>query len=127
MPPKTEASGEIENDLRVGARLASRLDHRAPELNVGLRLGADLEADLETLPFERRGDGQHDIGQLRGRVHEQVGMHHEVEARQSIAPAQRVGVRTPIIDAVHAILYRGMPAARALHELLNRDPRPEND
>ncbi len=41
--------------------------------------------------------------------------------------AQRAGVRTPIIDAVHAILYRGMPAARALHELLNRDPRPEND
>jgi len=41
--------------------------------------------------------------------------------------AQRAGVRTPIIDAVHAILYRDMPAARALHELLNRDPRPEND
>lgn len=41
--------------------------------------------------------------------------------------AQRAGVRTPIIDAVHAILYRGMPAARALHELLNRDPRPEYD
>ena len=41
--------------------------------------------------------------------------------------AQRAGVRTPIIDAVHAILYRNMPAARALHELLNRDPRPEND
>lgn len=41
--------------------------------------------------------------------------------------ARRAGVRTPIIDAVHAILYRGMPAARALHELLNRDPRPETD
>jgi glycerol-3-phosphate dehydrogenase (NAD(P)+) len=41
--------------------------------------------------------------------------------------AQRAGVRAPIIDAVHAILYRGMPAARALQELLNRDPRPEND
>jgi glycerol-3-phosphate dehydrogenase (NAD(P)+) len=41
--------------------------------------------------------------------------------------AQRAGVRTPIIDAVHAILYRGMPAARALQELLNRDPRPEKD
>lgn len=41
--------------------------------------------------------------------------------------AKRAGVRTPIIDAVHAILYRDMPAARALHELLNRDPRPEND
>ncbi|MDB6080571.1 MAG: NAD(P)-dependent glycerol-3-phosphate dehydrogenase [Akkermansiaceae bacterium] len=41
--------------------------------------------------------------------------------------AQKAGVRTPIIDAVHAILYRDMPAARALHALLNRDPRPEND
>ena len=41
--------------------------------------------------------------------------------------ASRCGVRTPIIDAVHAILYRDMPAAKALHELLNRDPRPEVD
>jgi len=41
--------------------------------------------------------------------------------------AKKSGVRTPIIDAVHAILYRGMPAAHALQELLNRDPRPEND
>lgn len=40
--------------------------------------------------------------------------------------ARKAGVRTPIIDAVHSILYEGKPAARAMHDLLNRDPRPEN-
>jgi glycerol-3-phosphate dehydrogenase (NAD(P)+) len=40
--------------------------------------------------------------------------------------ARKAGVRTPIIDAVHSILYQGKPAARAMHELLNRDPRAEN-
>lgn len=41
--------------------------------------------------------------------------------------ACKAGVRTPIIDAVHSILYEGKPAARAMHDLLNRDPRPEHD
>ena len=40
--------------------------------------------------------------------------------------ASKAGIRTPIIDAVHSILYQDKPAARAMHELLNRDPRPEN-
>jgi glycerol-3-phosphate dehydrogenase (NAD(P)+) len=40
--------------------------------------------------------------------------------------ARRVGVRTPIIDAVHSMLYENKPAARAMHELLTRDPRAEN-
>lgn len=39
--------------------------------------------------------------------------------------ARRNAVRTPIIDAVFRILYDGQPAAVAMHELLNRDPRPE--
>ncbi|BCU79774.1 NAD(P)H-dependent glycerol-3-phosphate dehydrogenase [Luteolibacter sp. LG18] len=41
--------------------------------------------------------------------------------------ARKAGVRTPIIDAVHGILYENKPAARAMHELLTRDPRPETD
>lgn len=41
--------------------------------------------------------------------------------------ARRTNVRTPIIDAVHAILYHQKAPAHALHELLNRDPRPELD
>ncbi len=41
--------------------------------------------------------------------------------------ARKAGVRTPIIDAVHSILYQGTPAAAAMRALLDRDPRPEND
>jgi glycerol-3-phosphate dehydrogenase (NAD(P)+) len=40
--------------------------------------------------------------------------------------ARKAGVRTPIIDAVYSILYQNKPAAEAMHDLLNRDPRPEN-
>lgn len=40
--------------------------------------------------------------------------------------ARRVGVRTPIIDAVYSILYEGKSAPLAMRELLTRDPRPEH-
>lgn len=40
--------------------------------------------------------------------------------------ARRVGVRTPIIDSVYAILYQGKSAPLAMRELLTRDPRPEH-
>jgi glycerol-3-phosphate dehydrogenase (NAD(P)+) len=40
--------------------------------------------------------------------------------------ARRADVRTPIIDAVHSILYQNKPAALAMRELLTRDPRPEH-
>ncbi len=40
--------------------------------------------------------------------------------------ARRVGVRTPIIDSVFAILYEGKSAPIAMKELLTRDPRPEH-
>ncbi len=40
--------------------------------------------------------------------------------------AHRVGVRTPIIDAVYSILYQGKSAPLAMKELLARDPRPEH-
>jgi glycerol-3-phosphate dehydrogenase (NAD(P)+) len=40
--------------------------------------------------------------------------------------ARKTSVRTPIIDAMHAILYQNKPASDAMRELLGRDPRPEN-
>jgi glycerol-3-phosphate dehydrogenase (NAD(P)+) len=40
--------------------------------------------------------------------------------------ARRIDVRTPIIDAVYAILYEGKSAPLAMCELLTRDPRPEH-
>lgn len=39
--------------------------------------------------------------------------------------ARKLGVRTPIIDGIYSILYEGKPAAVAMRELLDRDPRPE--
>jgi glycerol-3-phosphate dehydrogenase (NAD(P)+) len=41
--------------------------------------------------------------------------------------AQRAGVRTPLIDALYAVLYQEKPAAAALQELLTRAPRSEKD
>jgi glycerol-3-phosphate dehydrogenase (NAD(P)+) len=40
--------------------------------------------------------------------------------------ARKAGVRTPIIDAMYAILYQNKPALEAMRGLLERDPRPEN-
>ena len=45
------------------------------------------------------GDRQHDVGQLGGRVHEQVGVDIEVERRQRLAPAPAVGVGEEQIGA----------------------------
>jgi glycerol-3-phosphate dehydrogenase (NAD(P)+) len=39
--------------------------------------------------------------------------------------ARQVGVRTPLLDEVHAVLYQGKVPALAMRDLLSRDPRPE--
>jgi len=41
--------------------------------------------------------------------------------------ARKAGVRTPILDSVYSVLYQGKPTATAMRQLLERDPRPEND
>ena len=41
--------------------------------------------------------------------------------------AQHAGVRTPLIDAVHSVLYGGRNPRDVLAELFARDPRPEAD
>ena len=41
--------------------------------------------------------------------------------------AQQAGVRTPLLDAVYAILYQGKAPHHALRELLGREPRAEFD
>jgi glycerol-3-phosphate dehydrogenase (NAD(P)+) len=40
--------------------------------------------------------------------------------------ARKAGVRTPILDSVYSVLYQNKPAAIAMRDLLDRDPRPEN-
>jgi glycerol-3-phosphate dehydrogenase (NAD(P)+) len=92
----------------VGDLIATCFSRHSRNHRVGLALGAGKTLEEATSS----------LGMVAEGVPNTLSIHET---------AQRVGVRTPIIDAVHAILYRGMPAARALHELLNRDPRPEND
>jgi glycerol-3-phosphate dehydrogenase (NAD(P)+) len=50
-------------------------------------------------------------------------------ARSASALADRVGggVEMPIIEMVNRILFEGLPARRALTELMARELRPEQD
>ncbi len=41
--------------------------------------------------------------------------------------ARKEGVRMPLLDEVHAVLYQSKSPKDALRELLGRDPRPETD
>lgn len=45
--------------------------------------------------------------------------------RSAFECAGRLGVETPIIDQLHAMLYEGKHADEALQQLLRRDPKPE--
>lgn len=41
--------------------------------------------------------------------------------------AKAKGVRTPLLDEIHAMLYEAKPAREAMRALLSRDPRPETE
>jgi glycerol-3-phosphate dehydrogenase (NAD(P)+) len=41
--------------------------------------------------------------------------------------AKNKGVRSPLLDEIHAILYEEKPAQEAMRALLSRDPRAENE
>jgi len=41
--------------------------------------------------------------------------------------ARRLGVETPIIDAVHGLLYAGKSPREVLFDILSREPRPEEE
>lgn len=41
--------------------------------------------------------------------------------------ARKIGVRTPLLDEVYAMLYQNKPAKQAMRDLLSRDPRPETE
>ena len=41
--------------------------------------------------------------------------------------ARRLGIETPIIDAVHGLLYSGKSGRAVMLEILSREPKPEED
>jgi hypothetical protein len=96
---ETEPGGKVEDDVGIGTSLAWRRRDRRTQLDQELRLGADLEAHLERLALEARRDGQHDIGQLRCGIHEQVGMGVKFQCLERLAPSSAIGVRQQHIGA----------------------------
>jgi glycerol-3-phosphate dehydrogenase (NAD(P)+) len=46
-------------------------------------------------------------------------------AKSAFECARRLGVETPIIDQIHAVLYQEKPLLFAMQELLGRDPKAE--
>ncbi|MEP4079481.1 NAD(P)H-dependent glycerol-3-phosphate dehydrogenase [Haloferula sp.] len=92
----------------VGDLIATCFSHHSRNHRVGLALGQGKSLE----------DAVNALGMVAEGVPNTLSIHEA---------AKEADVRTPIIDAVHAILYQDMPAAWALSQLLNRDPRPENE
>ncbi|MCB1132269.1 MAG: NAD(P)-dependent glycerol-3-phosphate dehydrogenase [Verrucomicrobiae bacterium] len=63
------------------------------------------------------GEAVDSLGMVAEGVPNSISIHETARERN---------VRTPIIDAVFSVLHEGKPAAVAMRELLDRDPRPEN-
>ena len=47
--------------------------------------------------------------------------------RSAYHRARLLGIDTPVLDQVYAVLYEERPPAKALRELFLRDPKPEGD
>lgn len=47
-------------------------------------------------------------------------------ARAAFRLARELGIETPIIDEVHAMLYEGKEVRRAVQDLMTREPKPED-
>ncbi len=48
-------------------------------------------------------------------------------AQSAFECARRLNVETPILNAVHALLYEAKSPRQVLTEILGRDPRPEEE
>lgn len=149
-----ELGGAIKNVYAIAAGIAAGLqlgDNAIAALvtralaemtRLGVQLGGRIETfaglsgvgDLIATCYSEHSRN-HRVGLALGRGQalqdavDSLGMVAEgVPNTRSIHEAARAAnARTPIIDAVHSILYEDKPAGKALHELLNRDPRPETD
>jgi glycerol-3-phosphate dehydrogenase (NAD(P)+) len=59
-----------------------------------------------------------------------AGMHSVAEgyptARAAFQLARKLGIETPIIDELHAMLYEGKEVRRAVQDLMSREPKPED-
>ncbi len=92
----------------IGDLIATCFSHHSRNHRVGLALGQGKALD----------EAVASIGMIAEGVPNTLSIYEA---------ARNAAINTPIIDAVHSILYQDRPAALALRDLLTRDPRPEND
>jgi glycerol-3-phosphate dehydrogenase (NAD(P)+) len=92
----------------IGDLIATCFSHHSRNHRVGLALGQGKALD----------EAVASIGMIAEGVPNTLSIYEA---------ARTAGISTPIIDAVHSILYQDRPAALALRDLLTRDPKPEND
>ena len=132
----------IATGLKLGDNALSALTTRA--LAEMTRLGTQLGGQAETFAgLSGLGDLIATCFSVHSRNH-QVGLAlaagetaSEAEKRLGMVAegvpntlsiyetSQGISARTPLIDAMHAILYCDQPASKVLHQLLTRDPRSE--
>jgi glycerol-3-phosphate dehydrogenase (NAD(P)+) len=109
--------------VRIGTNMGGQL-----QTFYGLSGAGDLVATCFSQHSRNRRTGEElamgrsldEIGLMMGTVAE--GIPTAKSAREC---ARKLGVETPIIDQVYALLYEGKPAAHAMEELLRREQKSE--
>jgi glycerol-3-phosphate dehydrogenase (NAD(P)+) len=110
---------------RLGRALGARSETFAGLSGMGdILLTCTGPASRNRRVGERIGRGERLSDILASMVQVAEGVYTCDTAR---ALAREKGVRMPIADAVHAVLREGKPPADAVRELMDRDPRAEQD
>ena len=149
-----ELGGALKNVMAIATGVSDGLgfgdNTRAALITRGLaemtRLGVALGARLETfaglsglgdliVTCTSRSSRNHLVGERlgRGETLDVIlgGMSQVAEGVTTCAIARALarehGVRTPIMDEVHAMLHEGRRPAQAVETLMTRDARPERD
>lgn len=119
----------ITRGLAEASRLAQALGAH-PATCAGLAGVGDLIVTCMSKLSRNRAVGER-LG--RGESTEEIvgGMEQVAEGvwtcRSARDIAAEAGVRSPIIDEVHAVVHEGKDPSEAVQALLERDPRPERD
>jgi glycerol-3-phosphate dehydrogenase (NAD(P)+) len=108
-------------------RLGTRMGGNAPTF-YGLSGVGDLIATCFSKHSRNRRVGER-LGQAESLPYIQADMKMVAEgiptAKSAFECARGLGVETPIIDQIYAILYQNKPLLLAMQELLGRDPKAE--
>ena len=152
--PGIELGGALKNIFAVAAGVSDGLGFGdnakaalvtrslAELIRLGVRLGGRRETfqglsgmgDLMVTCFSRHSRNRA-VGERLGRGEALAGITASMSmvaegvptTRSAFSLARTLGVETPVIDEVHAILYENRAPTEALRNLFGREPRPETD